>query len=142
MRGFGMAPPLLYVGMDRRSEINPKDTLTTIAKSEVVKIPRVPVSTGDGFTATWEKAILSEREIKEGKQPDPVFVLNCYMTFTAKEDLGQVRNYFLTTASEGVSGVVIVSSALREPFNMYKGYKLSVGASVSLREAELNEDAI
>lgn len=137
-----MVPPILYIGIDSRNKIIPKDTLFAVEKSEMkgASYTRISVSTSGGFVPTWEKPVLTEKEIKEGKQPDPVFVLNSTATFIAKgEDMGQVKNYFLTTAAAGTSGLLLVSSSLRKPFDLDKGYKLTVGMSVSLREAKLED---
>ena len=83
---------------------------------------------------SWEKPVFIEKD----KQADPVFVLNATATFIAKDgDMGEVKNYFLTTAAEGSNGILLVSSTLRKPFDLDKGYKLTVGMSVSLREAKL-----
>lgn len=106
-----------------------------VAKSEVKgkSYARIPISTGGGFLPSWEKPI-------QEAETDLVFVLNATATFVAKgEDLGQVKNYFLTTAAEGTNGLLLVSSSLRKPFDLDKGYKLTVGMSVSLREAKLED---
>lgn len=130
-------PPVLYIGIDSRNKLTPKDTLATVTKSEMkgASYSRIPIATGGGFIPSWEKAL-----VVEGKTDDPVFVLNATATFTAKgEDMGQVKNYFLATVAEGSNGLLLVSSSLRKPFDLDKGYKLTVGMSVSLREAKLED---
>lgn len=137
-----MVPAAFYIGVDGRDKITPKDNLAVVAKSEIkgTSYGRVSISASGGFLPSWEKPLLTEREMREGQESDPVFVLNATATFVAKgENMGQVKNYFLTTVATGTSGLLLVSSSLRKPFDLDRGYKLTVGMSISLRDAIIEE---
>lgn len=136
--GYGPAPSKLYAGLDVRTKIHIKDTLSDCAirepKTESYK--RLAISTENGFSVVFEKP--KEPVDMYGEEVERVFTLQGSFEFKAAEDYGTINNCFLTTAAEGTQGTLIISTPLEHPFEMWEGYRLVVKPTICLRAALLN----
>jgi hypothetical protein len=122
LEGYGAAPKELYIGIDSRPLLHYGDTLKDVVNFEptLETYQRIGVRTDKDFFTIRTRAVFK----------------------AIGGDLGEMRNYFLTTAREGTDGQLIVSSPLRHPFPFYEGYKLGVEMIVTMREAELADEPI
>jgi hypothetical protein len=143
LEGYGAAPKELYIGIDSRPLLHYGDTLKDVVNFEptLETYQRIGVRTDKDFFTKWARPL---KEMDEFNEAAPlIFTIRTRAVFKAiGGDLGEMRNYFLTTAREGTDGQLIVSSPLRHPFPFYEGYKLGVEMIVTMREAELADEPI
>lgn len=105
MEGYGAPPPFLYVGMDRRPEIQRNDTLKTVVRfeSDADSYHRIPVNTIAGFTLTEYQGHPAIQYSLEWSTPED------------ETPIGTVNQMFICTTQAGYEGKLLQTIKFKSP---------------------------